>query len=392
MQPVTGAPRDGLTAAQVTALLTGSQLSVDFGADVLDASLNVTADLTPDLQSCTVSRDMTAAVHGSVQMTVTRQLAWGKDRVRPYLLLSSSLLPGVVARFNLGVYLLTTPDTPLAESPVTYQVSGFDQLHILQGYVGDSYHVDAAANVLDAVRSALSSAGVAAPVLLDSSASAAVYPAGGKTWPVTGGASNDPTVGAAGATWMTVVNDLLAAVGYQSVWCDWDGNFRSGPYVDPSLRSAEWAFTVGDLVAGVVEEDRTVSADVWGVPNKWVFFQNGASAPVEGTSQYTVNNSSSGLSSQTSLGRTVCAQPKGLDAVDYAALKTQGDKIVADALRVTETITAKLSPFPLAWHMDVATWNDPALGSARTVYGHSWSLPCDGSAMSYVWQTVEVPS
>lgn len=389
MQPLTSAPRDALTDDQVLALLTGPDLHVDFGVELLDAALGLVEDMSADVQSCTVSRDCTAVVHGTLSLNMTRELAWGRDRIRPYMLLANGQLSG---RFNLGVYLLTTPDSPRGQTPPTYQVNGFDQLHLLQAFIGDSYSVAAGANVLDAVRAALTAAGVAAPVLLDTTAAASTYP-GGKTWPLVSSSSStdDPRVasGSGGFRWVDVVNGLLAAVGYQNVWCDWDGNFRSGPLTDPSARPVEYVFGVGDLKVGIVSGEGSVANDVWGVPNQWTFYQNGlTSQPVAGVSKYVINNVSTGLASQSSLGRVVPAQPQGLDAVDFASLKSQGDAIAAKAMRTTETISSKLSPFPIAWHLDVARYSDASLGDDRTVLGRSWQLPCDGSDMTYAWETV----
>jgi len=188
---------------------------------------------------------------------------------------------------------------------------------------------------------------------------------------------------------MQVVNGLLASVYYWAIWCDQDGAFRSGPYVTPAKRSPEWVFAVGDLALGVVADDRVVTSDVWGVPNQWRFIRNGLTvAPVEGAGQYTVQNTSTGPSSQVSVGRTVHAPVVFFDAVDQASLVSQGDAVTAAAMRVSEVITAKLSPFPIAWHRDVVTYSDAVLGGDRKAQCRSWSLPCDGSDMSYEMETI----
>ena|GEM_PF-879290 len=387
MQPLTAAPRDGFTAAQVTALLVAPDLSVDYGADLLDAGLNFVDDLKPDISGGNVKRDNYAPVHGTLEnLTISRLLAWGKDRVRPYMLMSSPTAGVSGCRFNQGVYLLMTPDTQLEETPQSWKVQGYDQLHVLQDSVGDSYSVLAGANVLAAVRTALTAAGITGPVLLDTAAAAKVL-ATVMTWPLT--SSESPT-------WLKVINDLLASISYRGIWCDPDGAFCSGPYVVPADRPSEWTFKVGDLVTGIVAPQRTVTNDLWGVPNWWRFIANGLTVPpvelVPGVStnngMYTRSNASTGLSSQASVGRTVHAAPVFLDAVDDASLKAQGDAMVATATRVSEVITAKLSPFPIAWHFDVGTWSDAALGADRKVQCRSWDLPLDGSDMTYILETV----
>jgi len=379
MQPLTAPPRSAFTAAQVTALLVAPDLEVDFGVELLDASLALVEDISADVSDGTVHRDNLADVHGTVDLTVSRELAWGRDRVRPYMLLSSATAGVTGCRFNLGVFLLTTPDRPLDQIPITYSVTGYDQLHLLQGNIGDTYSVAAGANVLAAVNAVVTAAGITVPVLLDSTGAAKVL-ATARAWHQT--SSGSPT-------WIGVVNNLLAAIGYRGIWCDQDGAFRSGPYVLPSVRQSEWDFAVGDLQVGIVAANRSVSADVWGVPNWWRFVRNDmTAAPVEGAGRYTTTNPSTGAASIASLGRTVRAPVQYLDATSQTDLVTQGNRIKAAAMSVPEIITAKVSPFPIAWHWDRVTYSDAALGTARQAQCRSWSLPLDGSDGDYILGSV----
>jgi hypothetical protein len=387
VQILNAAPRDMYTVAQVSAMLVAPDLKVSYGFELLDASLNLVSNISKDVSGGIVHRGNYNDIHGTVDLTISRVLAWGRDRIRPFMLMSSTSAGVTACRWNLGVYLpTTTPDLPLAESPVTYAVTGYDQLHLLQDNIGDSYAVAAGANVLTAVASALTAAGITAPVLLDTTAVASVLSTD-LTLPLT--SSDSPT-------WIQVVNRLLAAISYRAIWCDADGAFRSGPYVNPSDAPVEWVFKVGDLRTGIVANDRTVASDLWNKPNWWQFIANGLTVPpvelVPGVStnngQYTVNNSSTGLSSQASVGRIVHAPVQFLDAVDDASLMAQGDAIVAADKRSTEVITAKLSPFPAAWHFDVVTYSDAVLGSDRKAQCHSWDLPLDGSDMDYILETI----
>ncbi len=374
MQPLAAPPRDGFTAAQVTAALVAPDPIFSFGVELLDASLTVVSDITADMAGGTVHRNNTAAVHGTVDLSISRELAWGRDRVRPYMLVSSASAGVSGCRFNLGVYLLTTPVTPLAETPVTYTVTGFDQLYLLQSYVGDSYALAAGAPVLSSVRAALTAAGITAPVVLDTTAASAVL-AAPMTFPMTSSGS---------ASWLTIVNRLLKAIVYRPIWVDENGTFRSDPYIDPADRPEEWVFSVGDPTSGIVADDRKVESDVWSAPNWWRVVRNGLTvAPVEGTGQYTTENLATGPSSQASIGRLVPAQVAFLDAVDQPSLVAQGDALKAAAMRTTETITAQISPFPLAWHEDIAAYSDPGPGLDRKVMCRSWDLPLDGSDMTY---------
>jgi len=380
VQPLTAAPREGFTTAQITALLAAPDLAVDFGAEILTPSLALVEDISADVSGGKVSHDNLANVHSTLDLTISRTLAWGKDRVRPYQLLSS-LTAGVSnVRFNLGVFVMVTPDRQIGETPETHSVVGYDQL-VLLGSIGDSYTVGpGAVEVLTEVRTVLTAAGITAPVLLDTSAAGKTL-ATAMTWPQT--SSESPT-------WIGVVNDLLACIGYRGIWCDWNGAFRSGPYTLPSLRPSEFSLDVGDLVTGIVAEKRNVVGDLWNVPN-WMRFvrnDNPGGAPVEGLGRYTVTNQSAGPSSIDSVGRTVKAPVVYLDAVDQASLVVQGDRLFAAARRTSEVITVKTSPLPAMWHADRYQYTDPGLGETRQVLARSWSLPLDGDDADLVLESV----
>lgn len=375
MQQLTASPRDGLTAAQVSSLLTADAVEVSAGLELLDTTDTVVSDISDSLAGGEVSRSNYAAVHGTCRLQVEQALQWGRDRVRPYMVLSSG---GVSARFNLGVFVLTTPDSQLGDSVVVYDVTGYDKLYLLQSPVGDTYTVAAGASYLQAVKDAIAAAGAGSNVNLDSTKSGATLPAA-MVWPL----SSEKQ-----ATWLQVVNDLLAAVGYRGVWCDQDGYFRSEPYLAPVNRAVEWTFDLSSA-ANVVAEDRKVTADVWATPNWWRFIRNGlTTAPAEGSGQYTVINQSSGITSIDSRGRTV-RKVVFLDAADQASLVTQGDRIVTQDKQVSATVAFSTGPFPIAGHFDVATYADAANGGSWKVQAREWRQPLDGGDVSWTWERVD---
>lgn len=375
MQRLTAAPREGLDEDAVRALLNADTLTVSAGVELLDLADRVVEDLSAFLVDGTVKRENAATVHGSCSLTIERELAWGRDRVRPYLTLSDGLR---VARWNLGVFVLTTPEQRL-DPLATWAVDGFDKMNLLQGAVGDTYTVAAGAAVLGAVRAAISAAGAGTNVLLDPAAEAKVLPAA-MVWPLVENNS---------ATWVRVVNDLLATVGYRALWVDENGTYRAEPYVEPASRPIEWRFNVDDPTVTLVAEDRSIARDLWGVPNVWRFVRRGLDvAPVEGAGFYTVRNSSDGLSSIASVGREVWSVV-WLDAVDQAALVTQGTSQVNTDRAVTAVVTMKTAPLPIAGHYDVATITDAKLSPTPVkLQARSWELPLSGGDMSWTWEVV----
>ena len=222
MQALTAAPRGAFTAAQVTALLLAPAITVSAGLERLNASLVVQEDISDDLMGGQVERVMNATVHGTCKLDISRALAWGLDLVRPYMTLTDGK---ITARFNLGVFSLTTPERAVAWTPETYACSGFDRLYLLHRPVGDSYAVTAGTGYLAAVRSAVTAAGLSG-VNLDGTAEAKTLPSD-MTWPLvkstatttstsTGSSASSTATGA--TTWLNIVNELLGAISYRGLW------------------------------------------------------------------------------------------------------------------------------------------------------------------------------
>lgn len=377
MQPLA---RDGYTEAQVLALLQSSQVETTFGVDLLTPSLAFIESITDDVdaEGARVGRNMFANAHGSCDLTISRELAWGRDRVRPWMTLSSSLLGISGVRFNQGVYVMSEPESSFGQTPRSWPVTGLDQLSLL-GSIGDSHSVLVGANVLAAVRTALTLGGWLAPILLDSSGAAKTLTAT-MTWALT--SSDSPT-------WLRVVNELLASIGYRGAWVDWDGALRSGPYILPADRPAEMRLDVGHLTKGIVNGDRKVAHPLWSAPNQWVFVaQNWPTPPVNGNGRYETDNQSVGLSSKDSLERTAMAPPQFLDATTQADLVSQGNRIKAADMRSTEVISVTTGPLPCMWHSDRFEYADSALGQDRQTVARSWVLPLAGGDATQEMETV----
>lgn len=380
MQNLTGSPRDELTADQVRAALTAASVRFAYGVDLLDSSLAFVEAL--DVSQGTVSHDATATVQGTLDVATTYKPA-PTDRLRPWLSVSNGL---VVARFNMGVYAPETPTATFGRTPVSYRTIGYDSLASLNRPLASSFVTAGGAVVLTEVTRLLTAAGFQWPTRVDTSATGKTYPAAGKTWAADG--QN---------TYLGVLNDLLASVGYAQAWPDWDGRLRLAPWPDPTAVAPEWEFVVGDRSLGIVADNPTVTNDVNATSNQWPFTMNGVDGdPVDGTSRVVINNGGAsatfdlGPSSQTALGgRVNAASPQGVDASTYADLVTQAKATALAAARATESIQITSRKFPMLWHRDVAGYTFATLGGRRVMQSTQWSIPLHGiDQATSTWQTV----
>lgn len=374
MQPATGEPRDGLTAAQVVALVQdAAAITVGCGAELLDSSLMVVEDISADVVGGSVTRDSAATLHGTADIEVSRWLDWGAAIIRPYMTITDG---ATTATFRLGAYYTGTPERDLSEDPPTYRVQCYDVLSILDDAVGDAYAVTAGTAYLGAVETILTARGVTG-YLIDQASADATLPTD-RVW-----AFDDRT------TWLTVVNDLLGSIGYQGVWSDWDGRLRCEPYTSPGQRAPEWVYDT-DPVVGMLATSRRVENDYYNAPNRWVLYQrnNLDVAPVDGDGLYAYVNESQGPTSVAARGGRVITRVEGLDVADHAALLVAAQGIIDADIQVAQVWQADTAPNPLHWHADRLLVDDPAAGPPVDVVGGSWTLPLDGGDMRHEWTVI----
>jgi hypothetical protein len=372
MQPPSEA---GLTVDQAVALLQDSpDLVVSAGMEIVDLSLEVLEDISDDLAAGQIARNSYAVMHATASFAITRQLDWGAGLVRPYMLVSTA--GGAVSgRWNLGVYHTSTPEDSTLEDPQTFDVDGYDILLRLNQPVGDAYAISAGDAYLAKVEEILQARGYLAYVI-DQSAAATVAPTA-RVW-----AFDDQV------TWLTIVNDMLASVGYQGVWADWNGRLRCEPYVLPQLRQVEWTYT-DDRVSTMLGPDRRRSQDYTFAPNRWVVFrQNNVddTPPVEGNGMFTYQNDSVGITSVNARGGLVITKRVGVDAADQGALIAQANQIIQTDMDVPAVWTVPVSPNPGHWHFDRLFVDTAQL--LADVQCTGWTLPLDGSNMTLTWREI----
>lgn len=374
MQPLTVAPRDGYTYDEVVAVIRDTPAPlVGAGAELIGMDLETVEDLTADLFGGSVGRDSYATLHGTCDLSLGRGLDWANAIVRPYVTMDG-------LRFDLGAYLTSVPSEQTGTDPMVYEVQGHDILLLLRNRVGTGYSLPAGTVVLDTVEAILLAQGFLRYVI-DPEKYDAVLPAA-LVWPL-----DDNT------TWLTVVNDLLAAVGYRGIWSDWRGALRCEPYISPTDRDAEWVYH-GTGAASQLSVGKTVTRDLFDTPNRWIAVRRDnidGPQPVEGDGMYTYTNEYIGPTSVEARRRVITAPLIQVDAVDQAALVAAvQDRAAADMSTPTVIELAVPVPNPAHWHFDRVFVDDPALGGFAEVLVTKWTLPLapDTGDMTQTWSVL----
>lgn len=391
MQPLLANPRQSLTEAAVRGLLQSeSTIRIDYGATALDGDFSTVADISAYIGTGSqIESDARRTVHRTCTLNIDADVidsGWSylSGFIRPYMTMTD-VASGVTARFNLGVYTLTTPTRPLGPTPATLQFQGYDLIYLLRQEVGDSYEVVAGS---DPAQAAADVIGLAIPEV-----QVVVTPSGSTlpvqlSWPF----NPDQPV-----TFLDIVQVLLASIGYREVWVDWDGVFRIEPFVDLQQEDYEWTFNVLDP-DNIVSDDARQDIDLYDVPNWWRFVMTDLSdTPVEGVTQFTWTDSSpTNPGSTVNRGRLI-RHIESVAAATYGDLITYAQRVIARSMSPGEGFTVKTQPFPLAWHLDVIHFLAPNLTDAlpltaateRRVVSVTWKLPLDGqSDMEWTWQTI----
>lgn len=382
MQIPTDGPRAGYTTDEVQYLIENtSSFSTDMGLQLINLNLEVLDDVSDFLSAGTVSRSNFADLHGTANLSLDAPLDWGNSIVRPYMTLtgpiSSTATELTAMRFYLGAYFTDTPEEDMAQLPPTFDVTGYDILSILDDPIGDDYSVDTGVSYLARVEEILQLRGITQYVI-DQDAYASLV-----TSPKVYTLDENPT-------WLHVVNDLLAGVGYRGIWTDWNGAFHCGVYTSPSQRSPEW-FMTADVENTLLTQRRKRSRDFYDAPNRWVFYQSNVTEeqPVDGSGRYEYTNASTGETSvEARGGRTITKAPEGVDVASQAALVAYATRIIDGDMQIPTKISIETAPFPLAWHMDVYAVSDPLIGAAVNVLSQSWVLNMDGSDMGHEWSVL----
>lgn len=176
---------------------------------------------------------------------------WSQIRVAPTY---TALTPDGVVTWQMGVYLPAAPTLKFTPTGLEVNVELYDKLLILdQSKVTESYTVAAGSVVTAAAAAVVAGAALYAPTTAVVASSQTLLTS--MVWP-------------AGTTRLAIVNDLLAAINYFSLWVDRYGTFQITPYIPPEQRQVQWQFA--DDNSSIYTPDFDNEQDTFNIPNQVV--------------------------------------------------------------------------------------------------------------------------
>ena len=298
--------------------------------------------------SASLSWTLYAAVKGSGNLKVIdiatpqpgfmtiREVSLASARLRPVLIIEG--LPEI----PLGVFLMSAAPEDWSDTGRVLNLELLDRATVLdQDSVEVSYTVAAGTVILSAVAAVVALAGETLSV----DAAVTNTLATSMVWP-------------AGTTKLQIVNDLLGALNYTSLWVDGVGNFQTTAYIVPAKRSLSYELLAGvnrelvDGAASIYSQEWSRDKDLFDVPNKVIAVQSSTGDKAALTGTYTNTDPDSPFS-YSSRGRWITKvlegvdTPDGSDAVVIAFLEAKAQASLIASSAVQAAVSVKHLPLPI---------------------------------------------
>jgi len=328
----------------VTDTLPGADRVTSWRVEVLDTNEELLGTLGGAQVGGSLEWVATASVKGGgriqVQNLDEQEIDWLNVRLRPVVTLSD-LAPDpdtLTVEMPVGVFLPSAPVTSWDSTGSGLDVELHDKCSLLDSDIWTdidgvpaTYIAPVGSEVLELVRDLIEATGESADSI---EPDAALLLTSTLTWDV-------------GTTRLRIINDLLDAAGYFSLWVDGWGNFRATPYTAPTSRAPRFSvmapFVVGP--SSLWAPEWTADRDIYAVPNRVVAISQG-DGETEALTSTSTNVDPDSPYSSVSRGRWITLVETGVEAVDQAALDTYAARRLTEVTSVTSTLTIKHAPLP----------------------------------------------
>lgn len=299
------------------------------------------------------SFNVNAAIRGGGSISYRgTPVDWNRHRVQPVYTASAGT---ETVEWPVGVFIVATPATEYSDAGKSVSLELYDKTQILEDdKVPSTFQVMKDANVISAVLSVLADAGQTRTAIEESPQTLA----NGMVWP-------------AGTSRLRIINDLLDAANYFSIWTDGDGIFRTSPYLAPGQRGTAWTFEDNDK--SIYSPSFGHDFDMFEVPNRVIVTgqsEGDVEAPIS-----VAEDVGDGPFSYLTRGRWITRVEEGQEATDQATLDSIASRLLQTSQQVGSTFNIKHAPIPLELNSSVAfRRNTESINVNCTVQQVSYSM------------------
>lgn len=251
---------------------------------------------------------------------------WLKHRIQPFYKIQAA---GKTVEWSLGVFIPSTPGTSYGDGANSVSIELYDKMHILdEDKLETSYSAAKGINVTDRVRSLIRGVGETKVAVTDSEAVLST----GMVWE-------------AGTSKLRIINDLLGAINYFSIWVDGYGTWRADPYLYPYERPIAFGFV--DDASGIYDPEFVNEVDAFNIPNKVVCIgQSDGNAPAK--IGVATNEDPKSPYSYLNRGRWITRTEEGVEATSQTVLDALARRYLLEGRLAGSTFDVNHAPIILA--------------------------------------------
>lgn len=310
---------------------------------------------------CSISLSADAEIKKVASFTLnekdTKDINFLSEKIKPYYCLKVN---DEWLRWSQGIFLLNSPNRTELEGGIYREIEAYDKTLILkEDKIVDRLFLKEGTAYTDAVRNLITSTGITKLSIEESTLLLSVD----KEYEI-------------GTSKLEIINDLLNAINYYSVYFDNDGFCCIRKYINPKDRIYEYEYVTDKK--SIVEYGASETFDFFGVPNKFVrYVQNPESNYLISTF---TNDKASNKLSTVSRGRTITDIQAVNDIADQVTLNEYVRKVATEKSQVYGgyKFTSIIMPNHTVW--DCLYIRNNELGISEKVIETSWSMDLDINA------------
>lgn len=280
--------------------------------------------LRADQISIRMSGDAEIKVTLSCRIDYDGSLDLLSDRLRPYQIINGEAWP-------MGEFIVSTASEVERDGGHWWEVEAYDQTLLLrQATTIGALRFAAGTTYLDAAKSLLADVGIGRVIASPSSLTIAEDL---EDWEI-------------GTSYLSIINDLLSAIGYRSIWFDRNGAARLSPAPAAVVKNLTHSYAAGEwstLANGVTRQ-----TDAYAAYNVFTAVYS----PTDGEPMVATAVNSNPLSPLSTVrrGRRICAPVEVVDDISsQEALQAYADAMLSDAMMAVETVEFETAPVPSHW-------------------------------------------
>lgn len=291
----------------------------------------------------------------TVQSASATAIDWTKRRIKIYMYIG-------VQQYPLGIFIPSVPSEDWDDSNVSLSIELLDRCSILaEDAIASAYSVPEGTNVIERVRTLIESSGENAGAITSSTKTLSKA----MTWE-------------AGTTKLTIINDLLDAANYFSLFTDGHGHFTVEPQRAASTRPIMFDFK--DDAKSVYVPQFKFDKDTFAVPNKVIAVGQGT-GDTEAWVKVATNENPNSPYSYQSRGRWIVDVQRGVEATSEADLQEYATRRLRALSSPQGTITIAHAPLPFLNVNDAVKFRRGPAGMNMRCVVESMQIDLDPTAL-----------